>query len=124
MGKATATVGKVIAMDMVADSLVIRKAVDITATRKVTVRAVSNLVAHKVTDTKLAEHSQAAVGLKLRRLVASILAAGYILQVIGSRVKVESALARRAARNLVEHKAIRNQVRHQQQQFRLHGGRR
>ena len=110
MGKATATGGKVVAMDMVADSLVIRKAV---VTRKVTVRAVGNLVAHMVIDIELAEHSQAAVGLKLRRLVASILAAGYILQVVGSRVKVESALARRAARNLVERKAIRNQVGHQ-----------
>jgi hypothetical protein len=114
------------------DSLVIGKAVVIRAMRKVgviwavgnvAVRAVKNLVTVMGIDIELAEHSQAAVRLKLRRLVASILAAGYILQVIGSRVKVESALARRAARNLVEHKAIRNQVRHQQQQFRLHGGR-
>ena len=108
------------------DSLVIGKVVVIRAIRKigvvlvvgkvavravgraaVAVKAVRNLVADMVIDIELAEHSQAAVGLKLRSLVASI------LQVVGSRVKVESALARRAARNLVERKAIRNQVGHQ-----------
>ena len=119
-------------MGTLVDSLVIGKVVVIRAIRKigvvlavgkvvvravgraaVAVKAVRNLVADMVIDIELAEHSQAAVGLKLRRLVASILAAGYILQVVGSRVKVESALARRAARNLVERKAIRNQVGHQ-----------
>lgn len=97
----------VVVMDMVADSLAIHKA---------------NLVASMVIDIGLAKHNQAAVGLILKPLAASILAVDHILRVVGRWATVE--LARRVAGNLVRRKAIRSQVKHQQQQYPLRDGKR
>jgi hypothetical protein len=76
-------------------------------------KAVGNLVAPSATDIESAENIQAAVRLKLGRRAASILVgAGHKLkpQAVGIQVKVESALARRAVRNLAVRMAIRSQV--------------
>jgi hypothetical protein len=76
-------------------------------------KAVGNLVVPSATDIESAENIQAAVRLKLGRRAASILVgAGHKLkpQAVGIQVKVESALARRAVRNLAVSMAIRSQV--------------
>ena len=76
-------------------------------------KAVGNLVVPSATDIESAENIQAAVRLKLGRRAASILVgAGHKLkpQAVGIQVKVESALARRAVRNLAVRMAIRSQV--------------
>lgn len=123
VGMAATTEGRTTATEArAADNLVIDKvAVVVRVIHKAAIaewvtavnKAVGNLVAPSATDIESAENIQAAVRLKLGRRAASILVgAGHKLkpQAVGIQVKVESALARRAVRNLAVRMAIRSQV--------------
>ena len=136
VGMAAATEGRTTATEArAADNLVIGKvAVVVRVIHKAAIaewvaavnKAVGNLVAPSATDIESAENIQAAVRLKLGRQAASILAgAGHKLepQAVGIQVKVESALERRAVRNLAVRMAIRSQVGQLWSRVLLRGGR-